>query len=130
MSTPIEQHRYEFDDAQGATFSSLASAMTFVARAMLLLSLVAGAAAIVLARSTLAATAILAPLDIAIVVIGWQLHQAAKHFRRIALTRGNDIPNLIVALNEMVVVYRVQRWLWICVLTVVVIALATTIVSR
>ena len=130
MSTSIEQRRYEFNDAQNATFSRLATAMTFVARAMLLLSLVVGAAAIVLARSTLAATAILAPLDIAIVAIGWQLHQAAKHFRRIALTRGNDIHNLIVALNEMVVVYRVQRWLWICVLTIVAVALATTIVSR
>jgi hypothetical protein len=56
--------------------------------------------------------------------------QAAKHFRRIALTRGNDIQNVIVALNKMVVVYRVQRWLWICVVTIVAVALATTIVSR
>jgi hypothetical protein len=130
MSTSIEQRRYEFDDAQNATFSSLATAMIFVSRAILLLSLEVAAAAIVLARSTLAATAILAPVDIAIVVIGWQLHQAAKHFRRIALTRGNDIQNLIVALNEMVVVHRVQRWLLICVVTIVAIALATTIVSR
>ncbi len=95
-----------FDDAQNATFSSLATAMIFVARATLLQSLVVGAAAIVLARSTLAAPAILVPLGIAIVVIGWQLHRAAKHFRRIAFTLGNDIQNLIVALKEMVVAYR------------------------
>ena len=130
MSTSIEQRRYEFDDAQNATFSSLATAMMFVAGAMLLLSIVVGAAAIVLARSSLVASAILAPLDIAIVVMAGQLYRAAKHFRRIALTRGNDIQNLIVALNDMVAVYRVQRWLWISVLAVVVVALATTIVSQ
>jgi hypothetical protein len=47
-----------------------------------------------------------------------------------ARTRGNDIHNLMIAINDMVVVYRVQRWLWTTVLAVVIVALATTVVSR
>ena len=91
MSTSIEQRRYEFDDAQNATFSNLETAMIFVARAMLLLSLVVGAAAIVFARSTRAATAILALLGITIVVIGWQLHQTACGLTRAARSRAKGL---------------------------------------
>ena len=121
---------YEFDDAQNATFARLAGAMTFVAIAMLLLSAIVGAAAVVLVRSTLAGSAILTPLAIAVAVMGAQLFAAAGRFRRIVATSGKDISNLMVALEEMAVAYRVQRWLWVTVSAVIVIALATTIVGR
>jgi hypothetical protein len=130
MSTPTEQRPYEFDDAQNATFTRLASAMMFVAITMLLLSLVVGGAAVVLARSTLAGGAIIAPLAIAVAVMGAQTYAAARHFRRIVATRGNDMDNLVVAIEEMATAYGVQRWLWITVLVAVVVALATTIVGR
>ena len=122
--------RYEFDDAQNATFARLAGAMTFVAIAMLLLSAIVGAAAVLLVRSTLAGSAILTPLAIAVAVMGAQLLAAAGRFRRIVATSGKDISNLMVALEEMAVAYRVQRWLWVTVSAVIVIALATTIVGR
>jgi hypothetical protein len=75
-------------------------------------------------------TAMLAPLGIAVAVMGAQLFAAARRFRRIVGTRGNDISNLMVALDEMAVAYGVQRWLWITVSVVIVLALATTIVGR
>jgi hypothetical protein len=130
MPMPPEERRYEFDDAQNATFARLASAMTFVAVAMLLLGAIVGTAAVVIARATLAGSAILAPLAIAVAIMAVQLHAAARRFRRIVATRGNDIRNLMMALDELVISYRVQRWLWITVSVVVVIALATSIVGR
>jgi hypothetical protein len=129
MTNPSAR-RYEFDDAQNATFARLAAAMTFVAVAMLLLSAIVGAAAVLLLRSTLAGTAILTPLAIAMAVMGAQVLAAAGRFRRIVATSGKDISNLMVALDEMAVAYRVQRWLWVTVSAVIVIALATTIVGR
>jgi hypothetical protein len=97
---------------------------------MVLFGAIVGSAAVVLARSTLAGSAVLAPVGIAVAVMGAQLFAAAKRFRRIVATRGDDISNLMAALEEMAVVYRVQRLLWVTVSVVIVIALATTIVGR
>jgi hypothetical protein len=120
---------YEFDDTQNATFAKLARAMMFVAVTLLLLSAFVGSAAVVVARSTLAGGAVLAPLAIAIAVMGAQLLAASRRFRRIVVTRGNDITNLMAAVNEMAVAYGVQRWLWITVLVASVLALSFTIVG-
>ena len=129
MTTP-SRRPYEFDDAQNATFAKLADAMTFVAAAMILLSAAVGVAVIALARSTMIGSAILAPLGIAVAVMGAQQFAAARRFRRIVGTRGNDISNLMTALEEMAVAYGVQRWLWMTALIVILLALATTIVGR
>lgn len=128
MTTPPGR-RYEFDDTQNATFARLAGVMMFVAAAMLILSTIVGSAAVVVARSTLAGGAILAPLGIVMAVMGAQLFGAARRFRRIVATRGNDIDNLMTALDEMALAYRMQRWILITVTVVIVIALATTIVG-
>jgi hypothetical protein len=104
--------------------------MMFVGMAMLVLSAIVASAAVVLARSTLAGTAILAPLGIAVAVMGAQLFRAARRFRRIVATRGNDISNLMVALDEMAVAYGVQRWLWLTVSIAIVVAVIVTIVAR
>lgn len=121
---------YEFDHAQNATFAKLAGAMTFVAVAMLVLSALAALTAAVLARSTLAGSAVVAPLAIAVAFMGVQLFAAARRFRRIVATHGNDVSHLIAALDEMAVAYSVQRWLWITASMVIVAALAFTIVGR
>jgi hypothetical protein len=128
MTTPSGRP-YEFDATQNATFAKLARAMMFVALTMLLLSAVVASAAVVVARSTLAGTAILAPLAIAVAVMGAQLFAAARRFQRIVATRGNDINNLMAALDEMAFAYGVQRWLWTTVLLAIVVALAFTIVG-
>jgi hypothetical protein len=73
---------------------------------------------------------VLAPLAIAVAVMGAQLLAASRRFRRIVATRGNDITNLMAALNEMTVAYGVQRWLWMTVLVTIVLALTFTMVAR
>lgn len=129
MTTP-SNGRYEFDETQNATIAKLARAMTFVAVTMLLLSASVGFTAVMMGRSTLAAAAVLAPLAIAIGVMGAQQFAASRRFRRIVLTRGNDINNLMSALDDLVVAYGVQRWLWLTVLVSIVLALAFTGVAR
>jgi amino acid transporter len=129
MTTPSGRP-YEFDDAQNATFGKLAGAMFFVAMVLLLLSAIIGSAVVVLARSTLAGSAVLAPVGIALAVMGAQLFAAARRFQRIVETRGNDISNLMTALDETAAAYRVQRWLWLTVSMAIVIALIATIVAR
>jgi hypothetical protein len=119
---------YEFDDTQNAVFIKLAGAMMFVGVAMLVLSAIVASAALVLARST--GNAILAPLGIAVAAMGAQLFRAAPRFRRIVATRGNDISNLMVALDEMAVAYGVQRWLWLTASIAIVVAVIVTIVAR
>ncbi len=129
MTAPVRRP-YEFDDAQNATFASLARAMKFVAVAMLLVSGIIGVGAVLLARSTLAGAAILAPLAIAVAIMAAQLYAAARRFRRIVLTQGRDISNLMVALDEMAIAYGVQRWLWVTVSIVILLALLTTTVGH
>ena len=123
---PVDERRYEFDQDQNAVFSKLAAAMAFVAIAMLVPSVIIGGAAMLLGRSTLAGSAIFGPFAIAVAIMAAQLYQAARYFRRIVITRGNDIDNLMVALDEMAKAYRTQCWLWVVVSAVVVMALATT----
>jgi hypothetical protein len=121
------QRLYEFDDKENEIFARLSGAMLFVAVAMLLTGAILASAALGLARATLAGTAMLAPLGVAIAVIGAQLLRAARRFRRIVVTRGNDIGNLLTALDEMGSAYRVQRWMWITVALVIVVALISTL---
>lgn len=118
---------YEFDEAQNATFATLAGAMTFVSIVMLCLSAVVVTAVVLLARVTVTGSAILAPLGLAVAVMGAQLFAAGRRFRRVVSTRGSDISNLMLALNEMAVAYRIQRWLWLTVLVAIALALLTTI---
>ena len=121
---------YEFDDAQNATFAGLAGAMLFVGVALLLVGTIVGCGALMLARSTLAGSAVLTPLAIALVVIGAQMVHAARRFRRIVTTRGNDISNLMEALDEMAAAFRVQRWLWLTVSMAIIIALIAAVVAQ
>ena len=121
---------YEFDDAQNATFAGLAGAMLFVGVALLLLGTIVGCGVVVFARLTLAGGAVLMPLAIALAVIGAQMVQAARRFRRIVTTRGNDISNLMEALDEMAAAYRVQRWLWLTVSMAIIIALIAAVVAQ
>ena len=117
---------YEFDSTQNAVFAKLGSAMTFVAVSMLVVSAMIALAVLVLARSTLTGSVIVAPLGLAVAVIGAQLFRAGRRFHRIVATRGNDISNLMFALEEIATAYRVQRWLWLTVSLVIVVALIAT----
>ena len=130
MPAAHEMRPYEFDDVQNATFARLASAMAFVAVAMTVRGVIVGASGVIMARSTLWGGALVLPVTIALLVMATQLYAAASRFRFIIRTRGSDVDNLMIALDEMTGVYRVQRWLWLTVSAVVVIALLTSKVAH
>jgi len=77
------------------------------------------------ARSVAMATLVV--LGILLLVMGVNLVAAAQHFKRIATTEGHDIENLMVAMGEVARVYAVQRWLWVALALVLIVAIATSL---
>jgi hypothetical protein len=120
--------RYEFTDQQNARFLALAAAMTFVAMAQLTACVVVLAAVAWMGLPPTIAVIVAIPV-LVFAVTAVQLLRAAAHFRRIAAIRGNDIDNLMTAIEREVSAYRLQRWLWLVAAVTVFVALATTIVG-
>ena len=119
------QANYEFDQQQNAVFTKLAAAMAFVGIVMLIPGTLLGVAMIGL-RLTPLGKGVGGVLAILLVALGLLQYRAARHFRRITTTRGSDVDNLMSALGELADVYVIQRWLWIVLGAVVLIALAGT----
>jgi hypothetical protein len=69
-------------------------------------------------------------LGLLLLVMGGNLFGAAAHFRRITTTEGHDIENLMVAMREVARAYAVQRWIWIAVGLVLLLALATSVTAQ
>ena len=116
----------EFDQGQDAVFAKLAGAMAFVGIVILLLGVLLGIAAI-LWKPTLLGAGICGVLATLFVAMGLLEYGAARHFRRIVTTHGRDVDNLMIALDELANVYAIQRWLWIVLGAIVLIALASTV---
>ena len=120
------QTDYEFDQQQNAVFAKLAAAMAFVGIAMLIPGTLLGVA-VMLFRLTLLGEAVCGLLAMLLIAIGLLQWRAARHFKRIIATHGSDVHNLMSALGELTSVYVIQRWLWIVLGAVVLIALAGTV---
>ena len=116
---------YEFHERENTVFARLAAAMTFVGLAMLIPGALFGVAAMFF-RSTLVGGGVFGVLALLFVAMGVLEYRAAGHFRRIAKTQGHDVENLMIALDELAGVYDIERWLWIVVGAVVLIALVGT----
>jgi hypothetical protein len=117
---------YEFDQRQNALFASLASAMSFVGVAMAIPGVLLGAAALIFKWTSLG-IGVSGVLALLLVAMGLLQYRAAGHFRRIVRTQGGDVDNLMAALDELRAVYDMERWLWIVVAAVVLVALAGTV---
>ena len=128
MADQTVGRNYEFSPPQDAVFRRLAGAVTFVGAAMMVPGavLVGVPAYVFFARGPSTADGLVAMLGVLLIVMGVNLLGAAQHFRRIATTEGRDIENLMIAMRELARVYAVQRWLWIAVAVVLIVALATS----
>jgi len=120
---------YEFSPQQDAVFRRLASAVTFVGAAMMVPGavLVAIPAYLFSTRGPSVDEGRVVVLGILLLVMGVNLVAAAQHFKRIATTEGHDIENLMVAMGEVARVYAVQRWLWVALALVLIVAIATSL---
>ena len=117
---------YEFDQGGNAVFARLASAMVFVGIAMCIPGVLLGVVAF-LWRSTLLGQGICGVLALLLVAMGVLQYGAAGHFRRIVTTQGHDVENLMIALGELTSAYEIQRWLWLVLGAIVLLALAGTV---
>jgi len=61
-------------------------------------------------------------------IVGWWTARAAKSFRLIVWTRGNDIENLMGALGELRKLYGLQYWLIMMALILVSVALVVGLI--
>lgn len=114
---------YEFDQEQNTVFAKLASAMKFVGVAMFLPGIVFFLPFLMWQQGLFGHSATSQRLTPAIVlfglpgvlilVMGINLYRAAACFKDIVKTSRTDIRDLMVAMNELVLVYRIQRWLWV-----------------
>ena len=132
MADQTVGRNYEFSAPQDAVFRRLAGAVSFVGAAMMVPGavLVGVPAYVLFARGPSAVEGLVAVLGVLLIVMGVNLLGAAQHFRRIATTEGRDIENLMTAMGELARVYAVQRWLWIAVALVLIVALATSLPVR
>ena len=127
-----ERRTYEFSRDEDAVFRRLAGAMRFVAAAMLVPAavLVLGPAYRLVTYGASIGQGLVAVLGLLLIVMAGNLFGAAAHFRRIATTEGHDIENLMVAVREVARAYAVQRWIWIAVGLVLILALATSVTAQ
>jgi hypothetical protein len=119
---------YEFNAQQNAVFVKLASALAFVGLAMLVPAVLLGIAAIVL-LPTLLGEGVCGVFAVLLVVIGLLDYGAARHFRHVVTEPTRDIPDLMIAVEELANVYEIQRWLWIVLAAVVLVALTSTVIG-
>jgi hypothetical protein len=129
---PTVDRHYEFSPQEDAVFRRLAGAVSFVGATMLVPGavLLLGPAYLFFTRGPSTAEGLLAVLGILLAVMGVNLFGAAQHFKRIATTEGHDIENLMRAMGEVARVYAVQRWLWIALGLVLILALATSVTAQ
>lgn len=106
--------QHEFDANDNTVFSGLASSMRFVA----IFLAVFGVLLCVIGFGSLSAP-IDAVLDLgqgaSLLLISIWTFSAGSRFHRVVETEGNDITNVMGAVDKLRVAYSAQSWLWILV---------------
>jgi len=131
----MENATYEFTATQNATIQSLSRKMKFIGATLVVMAFIYFAAALFpfvrpeipgwYAVGSICAHAVAGALYLA---LGIFTIRAARSFRLIVQTQGNDIDNLMDALAYLLKNYRIQYWVIVAALILVVVALATVVV--
>lgn len=110
---------YEFNPSQNQLVKDLADKMRFVAYFLIGLGILLTIAGVVALLQGGIANIIQGVIQI---IIGFWTNKAANSFRSIVKTQGNDIGNLMSALEELRKLYTLQYWLLIIALVFIAIA--------
>ena len=121
----MESDRYEFNQSHNHLIKDLAQKMRFVSYFLIALGVLLIIGGIVSVRSGLISGIINGVLQI---LIGFWTTKAASSFNLIADTQGNDIENLMIALEQLRKLYTLQYWLILIALIFIVIALITGLI--
>ena len=101
--------------------------MRFVGYILIVLGVLAIVAAIVNFRLGGFATIIQGIIQL---ILGIWTAKAATSFQLIVKTQGNDIENLMTALNELKKLYALQYWIFIIAIVLVVIVIVAALILR
>lgn|SRR5574341_1946711 len=113
----MEAPKYEFNEAENQTISTLASRMKWVGFFLLVIGGVIGvASAGFLVKSALESSLELIALifllfAVVFLLVGIWTSSAGKSFSLIAVTSGSDVDNLMNALTSLLKLYYLQFWL-------------------
>jgi hypothetical protein len=125
---PSANGPFEFGPAEDDVFSRLAGSMKFVAIVLAGLGVLMLVGALI-AHQHMAGADLISSLVqglVSIIIGGWLLG-AASSLRAITETRGNDVPNLMVAMDKLRKVYTLQAVLLAIAGAVVVVAVVLAI---
>lgn len=121
----MESDRYEFNQSHNQLIKDLAQKMRFVSYFLIALGVLLIIGGIVSVRSGLISGIINGVLQI---LIGFWTTKAASSFKLIVDTQGNDIENLMIALEQLRKLYTLQYWLILIALIFIAIALITGLI--
>lgn len=113
----MEAPKYEFNEAENQTITTLASRMKWVGFFLLVIGGVIGvASAGFLVKSALESSLELIALifllfAVTFLLVGIWTSSAGKSFSLIAATSGSDVDNLMNALTSLLKLYYLQFWL-------------------
>lgn len=107
----METKNYEFSKHENIVITKLYRQMTFVGVALLVLGILFGAFGLYLlfAKGYSIKVLFLLVLAFIIIVMGVTTNMSSNRFRKIVKTSGNDIENLINALDKLTTWFSIQN---------------------
>lgn len=129
MESPIENREYEFDASQNSLIRDLANKMRFVAYVLIGLGIIEGIGGIlILSKGNPEGVGSIIG-GIVYVIIGIWTQQAAKSFRLVVDTEGQDIQNMMGALGQLRKLYSLQYWVLLIALVFVVLGIVLAFIG-
>jgi hypothetical protein len=121
---------YEFSDSQNGLIKDLSQKMQFVGIFSIVFGILAalGGLIVLISRTQQGGVSSVIQGVVAVLVGIWTI-SAAKSFRLIVDTQGNDLENLIGALGELRKLYGLQYWILLIGLIFVAIAFVIGLIS-
>lgn len=112
---------YEFNDGENSIISRLASAMKFVGICTIVMGVLSGLGGVLQLGARNGGPQALGSFIQAVlfVVIGGMTTGASSYFSQIVNTQGNDMSNLMLALDKLRGIYSLQRVLFIIVIVLI-----------
>ena len=114
MNTEFSSSNYEFTTEQNNAITKLARMMLIVA----ILFILSGVLSLVSSFGSMSIAGIVQ--GFALLVIGYSLFTASNSFKKIVETTGNDIANLMSAINQLYVACSIQLYSIAAVIVIIV----------
>lgn len=125
----ITETNFEFDDSQNTVIGDLAKKMRFVGTLLLVVGVFSMLGGLISMFSEGMSALVSLLSGVVYFLVGTWTRKASDAFNEIVDTEGSDIQHLMVALGQMLNLYRLQYWAVVIILAVVVLAAVVGVVA-